>query len=147
MTTTELPYLIERVEDEGLFEEILFAVARKGSLFRPFDFVWEVLPYSMRVKGVKIPERPQAEEISPVLIASFLKYGQLLPVWLDVTGRVIEGRARAVFFREATKYLVHPYLTTDSKRELIEVRNVEALKDCLKEIVESREGTWGGRTG
>ena len=135
MTRDKLFRAIEKIESKEAFEELLRIVARKGKTFRPTNYVWDILPLSLKVKGIIPPEDIAPEEISPILVASFLEFGQILPIWVDREGNVVEGRARAVFFGPNTKYLIHPTILTS--QEKAEIRLPEKISDdALKRLAE-----------
>ena len=138
MMESELVRAIEKIESEEVFERILRAVARRGEIFRPTNYVWEILPLSLRVKGIVPPEDMGPEDLSPILVASFLEFGQILPIWVDSKGRVVEGRARAVFFGPSTKYLIHP--TPLTPREKAEVRFTGRIPDGVVRRLAERIG-------
>lgn len=126
---------VEMIENEEVFAELLKVVAEKGKVFRPKNYVWDLLPVSLAVKKMVPPEDMVPGDISPVLVASFIEFGQILPVWVDKQGRVIEGRARALFFGPNTRYLVHP--ESLSFQERVEVRfSPGKITDVVKRLAE-----------
>ena len=135
MNINDLIVAIEKIEKEEMFESLLCSIAIKGRSFRPWNFVWDLLPVSLKVKEIILPENPKPEDLSPILVASFLKHGQILPIWVDETGRILEGRARAVFFASSTKYLIHPAFLTE--QEIFEIRSLEKISnDALEKLAE-----------
>ena len=92
--------------EESVFAELLEAVARRGKALRPGNFVWDILKRSLDVHRIYTTE--EDPPVSPTLAESLAKHGQILPVWVEPDGRIIDGRARFAVLGEKTKYLVYP---------------------------------------
>ena len=127
-----LLYAISKIENEERFREVLEVVAKRGTHFRPNDFVWDILRVCLKV-DTPVITMEENREVSPVLVASFIRHGQILPIWVDQAGNILDGRTRRRFFGSETKYLVYPQEIPSRKVKEIHLRT-SLPDDVIKEI-------------
>ena len=136
---------IMNIETKEEFNDVLKAIAYKGKHFSPNNFIWDMLPYAASTELIfsDAQRKLRTSEIIPPLQLSLAKHGQILPVWVEPDGTIIDGEARYAILGSKTKYLIYPGFLDNEKKHQIRITNSFASQ--LKLLKEWGIELWTGK--
>ena len=78
-------------------------------------------------------EKIDPADISPVLVASILKHGQLIPAFVTPDGKIIDGKKRHLILKDELTYLILPESLEEEQILNIQM-SYETTDACLKSM-------------
>lgn len=120
-------------QKKSFLSSLIELVKAEGKRLSPRNFVWKCLSADCLEEKVLVCSEKRPEELSPGFVASILRYGQILPVFITPSGRIVDGRARYTVLKDSVEYLILPY--TDDEL-LSEIRVTSEEVDPVKKEAE-----------
>ena len=129
---TEVLKKVSRKRRKEILVKLIEILRREGKSFSPRNFIWKLLTEDI-FQDVVIRKEEHSVKISPALINSLLKHGQILPVFLTPDGKIIDGKARVAVLGDKVEFLILPDVFSE---ELIQQTRITACEDRDAKIAE-----------
>jgi len=129
----EIVKVLKGDQKKGFLSSLIEIVKTEGKKLSPRNFVWKCLSADCLEEKVLLCREKPEEELSPSFVTSILKYGQILPVFITPSGRIVDGRARYTVLKDRVEYLILPPMDDEL---LSEIRVMSEEVDPVKKEAE-----------
>ena len=129
-----------KLEDKRKFlGELIEIIKIEGRVISPKNFIWKILNKNcLKEPVITCDEKIDPADIPPVLVASILKHGQLIPAFVTPDGKIIDGKKRHLILKDELTYLILPESLEDE--EILNIQmSYETSDACLNQALEIGE--------